>query len=180
VYPRQPVPRQRTDGLTSSHFIDTIKGIATFRAFGWVPEGVEQNYRFLDTSQRPAYLLAMVQRWLATTLQLMVAVLAVAVVTLATQLRTGTAFTGAGLVALMSFGDTLSQIVRSYTLLETSLGAVARLKAFGENVTSENREGEDLVPPTEWPLKGAIEVNGVSASYEYVLPLCEAFFGSSN
>lgn len=150
---------------TSSHFIDTINGIATFRAFGWVQEGVDQNHRLLDTSQRPAYLLAMIQRWLAFAMQLMVAVLALGVVTLATQLRSNTAFTGASLVVLMSFGESLAHIIKSYTLLETSIGAVSRLKAFSETVKPESKEGEDLVPPREWPSKGAIEIKGVSAGY---------------
>ncbi|SPQ21485.1 0a5b51b6-253b-4161-aad1-e30c33b8129a [Thermothielavioides terrestris] len=148
-----------------SHFIDTISGIATFRAFGWIQEAIDQNYRLLDTSQRPAYLLAMIQRWLAFALRLVVAVLAVVLVTLAIKLRSTTAFTGASLVALMSFGDSLSMIITFYTLLETSIGAVSRLKSFRETVKPENREGEDLVPPKEWPLQGGIEVNGVSASY---------------
>lgn len=150
---------------SSSHFIDTIKGIATFRAFGWVREGIRLNNRHLDTSQRPAYLLAMIQRWLGFTLQLVVAALALVVVTLATQLRSNTAFTGASLVTLMAFGDNLAYLVRMYTSLETSIGAVSRLKSFSDKVKSEKLEGEDVVPPREWPLKGSIELNGVSASY---------------
>ncbi|KXX77725.1 Canalicular multispecific organic anion transporter 1 [Madurella mycetomatis] len=148
-----------------SHYIDTIKGIATFRAFGWVQEGIAQNNRLLDTSQRPAYLLAMIQRWLGFTLQMIVALLALAVVTLSTQLRSNTAFTGASLVTLMSFGENLSYIIRFYTMLETSIGAVSRLKAFTEKVKPESKDGEDVVPPREWPMKGAIQINGVSASY---------------
>ncbi|KAK4669961.1 uncharacterized protein QC763_207550 [Podospora pseudopauciseta] len=148
-----------------SHFIDTIKGLATYRAFGWVPESVKKNDILLDTSQRPAYLLAMIQRWLAFTLQIVVAMLAVAVITLSTQMRTNTAFTGASLVTLMIFGEAFSYIIRFYTMLETSIGAVSRLKAFGETVRSENREGEDLLPGEEWPAKGEIKMTGVSASY---------------
>lgn len=158
---------------SSSHFIDTIKGIATFRAFGWVQEGVVQNDRLLDTSQRPAYLLAMIQRWLGFTLQMIVALLALAVVTLSTQLRSNTAFTGASLVTLMSFGENLSYIIRFYTMLETSIGAVSRLKAFTEKVKPEGGDGEDVVPPREWPMKGAIQISGVSASYRYS-PSCLA------
>lgn len=150
---------------SSTHFIDTIKGIATLRAFGWVQDSVKLNNRHLDTSQRPAYLLAMIQRWLGFTLQLVVAVLALGVVTLATQLRSNTAFTGASLVTLMAFGETLTYIVRMYTSLETSIGAVSRLKGFSEKVKSENLEGEDVVPPLGWPLRGSIQINGVSASY---------------
>ncbi|KAK0666398.1 putative multidrug resistance-associated protein [Cercophora samala] len=148
-----------------SHFIDTIKGLATYRAFGWVPESIKKNDILLDTSQRPAYLLAMIQRWLAFTLQIVVAVLAVAVITLSTQMRSNTAFTGASLVTLMIFGEAFSYIIRFYTMLETSIGAVSRLKAFGETVQSENKEGEDLVPPEEWPATGEIKIEGVSASY---------------
>ncbi|KAK4174396.1 putative multidrug resistance-associated protein [Triangularia setosa] len=148
-----------------SHFIDTIKGLATYRAFGWVPQSIKKNDMLLDTSQRPAYLLAMIQRWLAFTLQLIVAVLAVAVITLSTQMRSNTAFTGASLVTLMIFGEAFSYIITFYTMLETSIGAVSRLKAFGEMVKSENKEGEDLVPPEEWPPMGEIKIEGVSASY---------------
>jgi ATP-binding cassette subfamily C (CFTR/MRP) protein 1 len=150
----------------STHFIDTIKGLATFRAFGWAEDGIALHNSLLDTSQRPAYLLAMIQRWLGFTLQLVVAGLAVVFVTLATQLRSNSAFTGASLVTLMTFGDQLSILVEQYTMLETSIGAVSRLKTFSEKVVSENLAEETVVPPREWPLRGGIEIKGVSASYE--------------
>lgn len=145
-----------------------MKGITTYRAFGWVPDGIHKNNTLLDTSQRPAYLLAMIQRWLGFSLQIIIALLAISVVTLSTQFRSNTAFTGASLVTLMSFGESLSYIIKFYTMLETSIGAVSRLKTFNETVESENKEGEDLRPPQEWPLGGAIEINGVSASYKYI------------
>lgn len=148
-----------------AHFIDTIQGIATFRAFGWVESGIELNNKLLDTSQRPAYLLAMIQRWLAFILQLVVAVLAFVVVTLATHTHSNTGFTGASLVALMSFGQSLSLIIIFYTSLETSIGAVSRLKTFNETVKPEGLEGEDVIPPREWPFKGGIHIKSVSASY---------------
>lgn len=94
--------------------------------------------------------------------------LAVAVVTLATQLRTNSAFAGASLVTLMTWGEALSTLIQYYTQVETSIGAVSRLKAFAENVVSENMDGEDLEPPEEWPTRGSIEIKGVSASYKWV------------
>jgi ATP-binding cassette subfamily C (CFTR/MRP) protein 1 len=112
----------------------------------------------------------MVQRWLGFTLQLVVAVLAVAVVTLATQLRSSVGLTGASLVTLMTFGDILNYIIRWFTQMETSIGAVGRLKAFSMNVEPESRRGEDQVPPEAWPLRGAIQITNVSASYRYVAP----------
>ncbi len=150
----------------STHFLDTIKGIATFRAFGWVQDGIDLSSRLVDSSQRPAYLLDMIQRWLGFAMQVVTGLLAVVVVALATELRSNTAFTGAGLVSLMSLGSNLSMIIRFYTLLETSIGAISRLKSFSERVQPENREGEDVIPPREWPPRGGIQIDGVSASYK--------------
>lgn len=88
--------------LCSTHFIDTIKGIDTFRAYGWVPHSVIQSDTLLDTSQRPAYLLAMI--------------LAIVVVAFLTQLKkssTGSGLTGTSLVTLMTFASTLTNFIRS-------------------------------------------------------------------
>lgn len=72
---------------------------------------------------------------------------------------------GASLVTLMTFGSGLTQFIQSYTLLETSLGAVHRLKTFSEKVKSESQPGEDVIPEFSWPQRGEIEIKGVSASY---------------
>jgi ATP-binding cassette, subfamily C (CFTR/MRP), member 1 len=149
----------------STHFLDTIKGIATIRAFGWVGHDVARSNQLLDTSQRPAYLLAMIQQWLVLTLQILVAVIAIILTTLATQLRTNSGFTGASLVTLMSFGESMSVMIRVYTSLETSIGAVSRLKTFSERVNPEDLSGEDISPPEEWPQNGHIEIKSISASY---------------
>ncbi|KAL3293563.1 ABC transporter [Colletotrichum asianum] len=148
-----------------THFLDTIKGVATIRAFGWTGRDIAHNQYLLDTSQRPAYLLAMIQQWLVVAMHLMVACIAVVLVALATQLRANSGFTGASLVTLMSWGETIAYLIRFYTQLETSIGAVARIKTFSERVKPESLEGEDIEPPKEWPENGSIELKGVSASY---------------
>lgn len=124
-----------------------------------------ENNRHLDTSQRPAYLLAMIQRWLLFVLNSVVAVIAVVVVALATQLRSSQGFTGASLVTIMGFGDTLAFIIRCYIQLETSIGAVSRLKTFSETTTPEDLPGEDVIPPESWPERGLVEIHNMSASY---------------
>ena len=153
--------------------MDTIKGVATFRAFGWVQEGIQHNNALLDSSQRPAYLLAMIQRWLIFILNIVVGILALVVTVLATQLRSSTGFTGASLVSLMSLGDGLTNLIRCYTMLETSIGAVARLKTFSEQTPPENLPGETAVPPESWPETGRIEIKSVSASYADTQALTE-------
>ena len=107
----------------------------------------------------------MIQEWLGLVLNLVVMVMAVVMTTLAVQLHSKSGFAGASLYSLISFGENLSGIVMFYTKLETSIGAIARLKTFNDNVKPENREEEDVIPPEQWPQQGIVELNGVSASY---------------
>jgi ABC-type multidrug transport system fused ATPase/permease subunit len=108
----------------------------------------------------------MIQQWLTLVLDIVVMVMAAVLTALAVRLHSNSGFTGASLVTLMNFGGSLSGIVISYTRLETSIGAIARLKTFNESVKPEDRDEEDIVPPEQWPQSGLIELKGVSASYE--------------
>ncbi|OBS23407.1 hypothetical protein FPOA_03955 [Fusarium poae] len=149
-----------------THFTDTMRGIATIRAFRWEQNDILYNNQLLDTSQRPAYLLAMIQQWLASSLHLLVTGIAVILIALATQLRTNAGLTGASLISLLTFSEFMSDVIRSYTSLETSLGAVSRLRSFSETVATENMPGEDLEPPETWPQNGHVKIDKVSASYD--------------
>jgi ATP-binding cassette, subfamily C (CFTR/MRP), member 1 len=71
-----------------SHFIETLSGLVTIRAFGWGPHFQDHNIALLDVSQKPYYLLLCIQRWLALILDLIVAALAVILMVLVVKLRT--------------------------------------------------------------------------------------------
>ncbi|KFY33447.1 hypothetical protein V494_07619 [Pseudogymnoascus sp. VKM F-4513 (FW-928)] len=149
-----------------THFIDTVKGITTLRAFGFLSDDLQKNASLINSSQRPAYLLVMIQQWLNLVLDLVVMVMAAILTTLAVRLpSTNSGFTGASLVTLMSFGENLSGFVIFYTRLETSIGAIARLKTFSETVKPEDREDETIVPSEQWPQRGVIELQDISAHY---------------
>ncbi|KAM3516934.1 hypothetical protein NHJ13051_009446 [Beauveria bassiana] len=58
-----------------------------------------------------------------------------------------------------------SFLIRSWTNLETTLGAVARIKDFCADtpIEKDTLRGSEL--PKNWPINGLIDFNGVSASY---------------
>lgn len=113
-----------------SHFLATSSGLGTIRAFGWVRANRELNYRLLDSVQQPAYLLAMIQRWLSLVLDLLVASLGMTVVVLAVTLRADSGFTNVTLVNLMSLNMMLKHVIMNWTTVKTSVGAVSRVKSF--------------------------------------------------
>ncbi|KAF2717369.1 putative ABC multidrug transporter [Polychaeton citri CBS 116435] len=149
-----------------TQFLDTTKGITTLRAFGFLPYEVQKNAQLIGSSQRPMYLLLMIQQWLNLVLDLVVMLMAAVLTTLAVRLHTSSGFTGASFVTLMGFGESLSGIVIHYTRLETSIGAVSRLRTFNETVKREDKDAEDIVPPQHWPQGGVIDLKSVSASYD--------------
>lgn len=139
----------------------------TIRAFGWSRAFIEKNHKLLDASQKPFYLLYCIQRWLGLVLDVTVAVLAVILMIMVVKLRTSV---NAGYVALAllnvtGFSQNLSWLVQMWTALETSIGAISRLKNFAAETPVENLAGEDNDISVTWPEHGKIEFRNLEASY---------------
>ncbi|KAI0407428.1 P-loop containing nucleoside triphosphate hydrolase protein [Xylaria palmicola] len=156
-----------------SHFIESLNGLVTIRAFGWTEEYTDKTNRLLDESQKPFYLLLCIQRWLVLVLDLVVAGLAILLVSLAVALRTkiNPGLLGIALVQLTSLSHALTALVQFWTLLETSLGAISRIKDFSDTTPRETTAEELSEPPPYWPSRGALAFDSVSAGYEIGGPL---------
>ncbi|KAF2842938.1 hypothetical protein M501DRAFT_1005649 [Patellaria atrata CBS 101060] len=156
-----------------SHFIECLNGLATVRAFGWQQDFEDKNREMLDRSQRPFYLLFSVQRWLTVVLDLMVAAIAVLLIVLVVKLR-GTisaGYVGVALLNVIMFSQSIKMLITFWTMLETHIGAIARIKNFTAEAVSEDLESENDTPPPSWPSKGAIEFRSVSAGYKVSEPV---------
>ncbi|KAF9875181.1 ABC transporter [Colletotrichum karsti] len=151
-----------------THFLETLKGVATIRAYGWQNNFEGQAASLLNRSQKPHYMLACIQQWLALVLDLVVGALALIVVTMATSLtdKFSPGAIGVAMVLVLGFNQELAWTIRNWTALETSIGAVARIRQFAGETPSEQRDlGSSGAPPPGWPLKGAIEFENVTARY---------------
>lgn len=155
-----------------THLGETTAGNTTIRAFGWQPQYRRRNHELVDNSQRPVYLQSCIQQWLAFVLDLLVAALAVVLVAIVVTWHGS--FTagsvGVSLLVVVNFSETLSRLIQNWTKLESSVGAVARVKRFvadtevEENKRSIRSEVDPLLPP-HWPGGGAIQFYNVVASY---------------
>ncbi|PYI35295.1 putative ABC transporter [Aspergillus indologenus CBS 114.80] len=153
-------------GIFSS-FLESIDGLETIRAYGWTYAAIRDNTQHLDHAQRPEYLLLCLQRWLSLVLDLLAAALATIVVATAVAWRgqVSGAQVGIALNVMLVTNTTLLSLVVSWTNLETSLGAIARLKSLEEFTPTEGGNAGSLDPPLNWPAKGEIQFDNVTASY---------------
>lgn len=160
---------------------ESYQGLTTIRAAHWQRHVHAEFQEKLDRSQAPVYLLWMVQTWLKLVLNLVVAGLAVVVMGVAVALRrheeTSSTASGIGIafLNLTTLGETLTNLITAWTSLETSLGAIARIKMFERDTP---REGDVLHRPDKsddvgsyelpasWPKSGGIKVEGVWATYD--------------
>ncbi|KAL0775782.1 hypothetical protein CaCOL14_007069 [Colletotrichum acutatum] len=151
-----------------SHVLESLQGIATIRAYGWTSNHVAKNLALLDRAQKPYYLLLCIQRWLTLVLGLTVAGLAILLTTLGVTLRSrlNAGFLGVALVSMMNLGQSLAALITFWTLLETSLGAISRVKTFSEDTPTEKpREIADTRVLAGWPSQGSVVIENWSAHY---------------
>ncbi|KAI8276116.1 ABC transporter [Colletotrichum sp. SAR11_57] len=149
-----------------THFSESVAGVATIRAFGWQEQYQERNYEHVDQSQRPNYTQGCIQAWLTFVLNLIVAVLAVILVVIVVtwHYKFSAGSVGVSLVMIIGFSEVLARLIQSWTKLESSIGAVARVRRFVSDTEIESAAGR-WTPPVNWPQTGAVTFSDVVASY---------------
>lgn len=154
-----------------TNFLETVSGLGTIKAFKWEDAWINKNLGHLDDSQRPFYLLYCIQRWLNLVMDMVVAVIAVCVVAIATQLphRTSGGYLGLALSRVLDFSQMLAYLIISWTKLETSLGAISRIRGFEKSTPPEDDLAASYTEPTAtWPERGEVVFENVIARYRYV------------
>jgi ABC-type bacteriocin/lantibiotic exporter with double-glycine peptidase domain len=146
--------------------LEAIQGNITIKAIGWDTAFQKRQLEFLDRSQRAYYLLPMVQRWLGFVLDTIVAGIAVVLVTLTLFVEgsTTTTFLGAGLTGIVNFAMNMNMLIQNWTMLETAIQSIWRIKVFSEDTPSEETFAPSI-PLSDWPAAGHITFQNVYASY---------------
>lgn len=145
-----------------------MQGINVIRAMRWQVPFQTRLQELLNQSQKPFYMLFCIRQWLQLVLDCIVMGLAVVLVSLVVSLRGqfSAGSIGVALNLILVFNQDLMQFIKSWTVLETSIGAVARIQDFVESTPSEEKQEAELstVPP-QWPERGDLTFNRVTASY---------------
>ncbi|KAK3935758.1 ABC multidrug transporter [Diplogelasinospora grovesii] len=151
-----------------THFLETLAGLTTIRAFAWQRHWEDRQRDALDRSQRALYMTYCTQRWLNLVLDLVVAGVGTTVMALGTQIPSDSngGVLGVSLANIVTFSATLTYVIQGWAQLETSMGAVQRVRDFTEHTPSENKTNEDRDPPAGWTSRAAsVKFDDVTAAY---------------
>ncbi|KAJ5960301.1 uncharacterized protein N7479_007451 [Penicillium vulpinum] len=151
-----------------SQFLEALSGLSSIRTYGWTEDYHRRNQIALDGSQRPSYLLYCIQRWIGLVLDLIVACIAVIVIAVAISMKGSPSMNllGISLFNIVNFSGTLQTLVTYWIGLETSIGAVSRIRSYAEQATTEDLDSETEAVPEGWPQQGGIDIADLSASYD--------------
>lgn len=69
---------------------------------------------------------------------------------------------------MLAFSNSLSAVTQGWTQLEISLGSISRISEFESSIAPEPEISGRGELPVDWPSKGEIEFNKVTAEYRYV------------
>ncbi|KAJ3553202.1 hypothetical protein NPX13_g10939 [Xylaria arbuscula] len=144
---------------------ETYAGLATIRAHKWQSMMLAELRERLDRTQEPNYVLLVVQSWLRLVLALLVAGLSVVVVGVAVATRrAGGGAIGVAFLNLVTLGTVLTNFISSWTNLETSLGAIARIEAFERDTPKEPEVSDPVDISANWPEKGDVKIERLHAT----------------
>jgi ABC-type multidrug transport system fused ATPase/permease subunit len=153
-----------------THFEETMQGISVVRAMKWKIQFQQRLEDALNRSQKPFYMLFCIQQWLQLVLDCVVMALGVILVSLVISLKSqfSAGSIGVALNLILSFNTDLMILIKSWTLLETSIGAVSRVQSFVNETPSEIQpEGTLSDPPSQWPARGGVSFLDTIARYRY-------------
>ncbi|KAF7554083.1 hypothetical protein G7Z17_g3181 [Cylindrodendrum hubeiense] len=150
-----------------THFIESVAGAPTIRAFGWQSQYQERNEKAIDQSQRPAYLQYCIQSWLGFVLDILMTVIAVVLIAIVVTWkdRFSPGNIGVSLVMVMTFSSVLVRLIKVWTMMESSIGAVGRVKRFLTDTESEEKTDCKTEVAQDWPTQGSVEFKSLVAAH---------------
>lgn len=149
-------------------FSETVAGIDTIRSFAWQEQYEERSYTLINEAQRPQYMLSCLQSCLRFVLEMLTAGVATALVAIVVKLpdKFTPGSVGVSLVMVVGFSEILVRLISSWTKLETTIGAVSRVKNYLADTPAEFTSPDLAALAPSWPESGSIQIKDLVASYE--------------
>lgn len=143
-------------------------GLEHIRSFGWQEKVLDGALQLLDNSQKPYYYLLSLQRWLGLVLDMTSTCVGAVLVAIALTWpgTTTEPSLGLSLVSVFAYSVSMMALVERWTTLETSLGAVARLRDLVRDTPVE-KDGPGVTRQDQgWPHDGEIKFKKVGCQYK--------------
>lgn len=158
-----------------SHFKETLNGLTVIRAMRKEDEFAERFRSWLDNSLVSFHGMVLLNRWFTVRIPLMTGLLtmvvALGIAWLASRGAIASGMAGLALTYSLNFWSALTWSIRSFSVLETSMISVERVRDYGKIEAEPSVTRRPALPESvPWPSRGAVEFDGVVVRYAPHLP----------
>ena len=161
---------KRLDRLGNSpifgNFAESLRGVATIRAFGLEENFEQMNSGLIDSSNKAYWPLVSSNRWLSVRLEFVgnsiVFATAMCVAILSFQ---GAGMAGLAITSSLNLTGLMSWLVRMSTELEVNMNSVERLLEYDSLPTEADLVIESSRPSSSWPSNGEIQFRDLYVRY---------------
>ena len=152
------------------HFVTSVTGLSTLRAFGAIDRSIEIMHKHVDRLSTARRYFWIFNRWLGLQLSF-IGILFTAgtgAILLSTPSIIDPSLVGFSLTFSMGFSKAIFKAIDKFATLESYMNSTAALIKFTE-LETEDQGGDEVAE--DWPSKGEIEVQGLDVAYSIELPL---------
>jgi len=156
-----------------SHFLETINGASTIRAFSQQERFIRDNYRKVDENQVAYYLSISANRWLSLRLEFIgnCLIFFAALFGVISRDKIGGGLVGLSVTYALQITQKLNWMIRMSSQLETNLVSVERVNEYSNITTEAERVIPDSRPSRDWPQQGVVLFDNFQLRYRDGLPL---------
>ncbi|XP_078381052.1 multidrug resistance-associated protein 1-like [Oculina patagonica] len=156
-----------------SHFLETINGASTIRAFSQQQRFIRDNYRKVDENQVAYYLFISANRWLSLRLEFIgnCLIFFAALFGVISRGKISGGLVGLSVTYALQITQKLNWMIRMSSQLETNLVSVERVKEYSITKTEAARVIPDSRPSSDWPQQGVVLFENFQLRYRDELPL---------
>ncbi|RUS23063.1 hypothetical protein BC937DRAFT_92822, partial [Endogone sp. FLAS-F59071] len=149
------------------HFSETVTGVATIRAFGAEQRFIHDNWRKVDSYNRPFIWMWATNRWVHCRIDILGAFVGFCT---GIVIIMSIGWIDAGLAALslsysLTFTHHILWVVRMYAVNEMNLNAIERVQEYLEIDEEPLSKVPENEPPVSWPQTGEIKVEDLVVQY---------------
>ncbi|GAA5860817.1 hypothetical protein JCM3774_003151 [Rhodotorula dairenensis] len=154
-------------------FGESLTGLPTIRAFGEQERFLRGNEKYIDLENRAWFLTPINQRFLATLIDTLGAllVLVVAIVAVAERTTIPPSKTGLTLSVTLGMQQAVTMLVRQTAEVENNMSSIERFEFYAKKLPQEAAlDLPSTAPPPGWPSQGRISMRNVVIRYRPELP----------
>ncbi|KAG0006856.1 hypothetical protein BGZ65_002794 [Modicella reniformis] len=150
-----------------NHFNETLKGIATIRAYGFQKRFLSRNLINLDDNNRTFFLLWSANRWLHWRVDIAGATVSfiTGVLVLRSWGKIAPGWAALSMTYSLMFTGTIVWVIRTYAMNEMNLNSVERVVEYMDLEEEPQPIIEGSRPPASWPHAGEIVVDHLTMRY---------------